>query len=285
MPRKRIQFEASASLQRLLGRELVPNDVMAIVELVKNGYDSRATLVRVLIQPDSDRIPGVIRVTDNGSGMSESDLTKLFMVAGYSQRVDEVKTAERVPTGEKGIGRFAADKLGMTLDVYSKTAKSRDTLHLRIDWKDFEDRLKRFNEVEAWYDVAASNRFEERGSGTILEIRKLRSKWDSEALQSVQVGLSDLLNPFDWPTDFSISLEIGNQYGVMTEHRLVPLIPDADLVMQVSVVGDKVHRVVKRRGERKPLVDVREGSPADLAYLRGLRARFLHFDKRPNTKN
>lgn len=282
--KKRIRFEASARLQRLIGRELIPNDEMAIVELVKNAYDSRAKRVRVLIQPESERLPGLIRISDDGSGMSETDVTHLFMVAGYSQRLDEVKTSGRVPTGEKGIGRFAADKLGETLDVFTKTAKTKDTLHLSIDWKKFDSRVKKFNEIEATYDIQPSSRFGAKGNGTILEIKRLRGRWDAQRLASVQIGLSDLLDPFSRPKDFSITLEIGNSTGVVTEHPLEPLIPEADLIMELSVVGDRVHRVVKRRGRKVPVADERSGSPADLAYLRGLRAHFLHFDKRPNKK-
>jgi signal transduction histidine kinase len=216
--------------------------------------------------------------------MSEDDVTRLFMLAGYSQRLDELGSSNRVPTGEKGIGRFAADKLGRRLDVFTKTAKSRETLHLTIDWKDFDDRLKKFNEVEASYDIGSSTRFDSRGSGTILEVTGLMAVWDGQRLASVQTGLSDLLNHFARPKDFSIILELGNFRGIVVEHNLEPLVPDADLLMQISVAGDKVHRIVKRRGQKAPVEDVREGSPADLAYLRGLSARFLHFDKRPNKK-
>src|SRR3989304_9216838 len=149
MTERKIRFEASAHLQRLIGRDLIPNEEMAIVELVKNAYGSGAKSVNICIQPTTEREPGLIRISDDGSGMAESDVIKLFMFAGYSQRPDEVKGATRVPTGEKGIGRFAADKLGGTLNVYTKIARAQNGLRLTIHWKDFEDRLKQFNEVEA----------------------------------------------------------------------------------------------------------------------------------------
>src|SRR6266581_6145076 len=125
---KKVPFEASAHLQRLIGRELIPNDEMAIVELVKNSYDSNARNVRIHIRPETVREPGLIRISDDGSGMSEQDIKRLFMFAGYSERPDEVRRAERIPTGEKGIGRFAADKLGGRLDVFTKTTKTREGL-------------------------------------------------------------------------------------------------------------------------------------------------------------
>jgi signal transduction histidine kinase len=284
MAKKKVNFEASARLQRLLGRELIPNDEMAIVELVKNAYDSRARSAQILVQPESATRPSVIRITDDGSGMSEEDVRSLFMVAGYSQRLDQVNSTVRTPTGEKGIGRFAADKLGRTLDVYTKRRSADKTLHLHIDWEDFDDRLKKFNDIQATYQFINWPRFAAGGHGTVLEITGLRSEWDEGRIGAVQLGLADLLNPFSPPNDFRISLGIGNKKGVVDEVDLKPIVLQADLSMSVSIVGDKVRRLISRRGEKDPIVDEKVGSPADLAYLRGLRARFLHFDKRPTKK-
>lgn len=281
MAKKTIRFEASANLQRLIGRDLIPNDEMAIVELVKNAYDSGAKHVRIFIQPDTEREPGFIRISDDGSGMSERDVTQLFMFAGYSQRPDEVEHSSRVPTGEKGIGRFAADKLGGRLRVYTKTTGAKEGLRLTVDWKNFEDRLKKFNEIEATYEPSPVPGVSTRASGTVLEISELRARWDADKVASLRTDLSDLLNPYARPKDFEISLEIAGSRppGPL---RIEPLKPEADWSMSVTVAGDRIHRVVKRRGEKEAIEDQRDSSPADLAYLRGLRARFLHFDKRPN---
>lgn len=279
---KKVRFEASARLQRLIGRELIPNDEMAIVELVKNAYDSRAKHTRILIQPESERRPGYIRITDDGSGMSEADVKNSFMVAGYSQRLDEIGSTVRTPTGEKGIGRFAADKLGETLDVYTKRRDSERTLHLHIDWKDFESRYKKFSDIQATYELIDSPRFQSSGHGTVLEITGLRSEWNESKLSALRSDLSDLLNPISPPKDFKISLEIGDWRGTIAEEHLEPIKLKGDLTMQVSVIGERIHRIVLRQGEKRPQIDERVSSQADLGYLRGLRARFIHFDKRPN---
>ena len=104
-----LRFRASANLQRLIGRELVPTEELALLELVKNAYDSGASFVSVTIQPETAKIPGYIEVEDDGSGMSVKDLDRTFMTAGYSQRPEQVRRSGRVPTGEMGIGRFASD--------------------------------------------------------------------------------------------------------------------------------------------------------------------------------
>jgi signal transduction histidine kinase len=284
VPTKRtVRFEASANLQRLIGRDLIPNDEMAIVELVKNAYDSHAKRVHIFIQPTTEREPGRIRISDDGSGMSEGEIARLFMFAGYSQRPDEVGKTARVPTGEKGIGRFAADKLGRTLDVFTKKSRAKDGLHLVIDWKAFDDRLKKFNEVEATYTESVVPGVGVAKSGTVLEIRHLRAQWDTAKIVSLRTDLGDLLSPFTRPKDFEITLEIAGARRSASQ-VIEPVRPEADWSVDVSVSGDRIHRVVKRRSERNVIVDEREGSSTDLAYLRGLRARFQYFDKRPNRK-
>lgn len=281
MAKKIVRFEASANLQRLLGRELIPNDEMAIVELVKNAYDSHAKHVRIFIQPETQREPGLIRISDDGSGMSEDEITRLFMFAGYSQRPDEVAAARRIPTGEKGIGRFAADKLGARLEVFTKKRQSKDGLHLTISWKDFENRLKKFNEVEAVYSPSQVPGLGFADSGTVLLITELRSRWDSQKIKSLRTDLADLLNPYATPKDFGITLEVAGSRTPGPE-TVEPLHPKADWSVDVSVTGERIHRVVRRTGDKEIIEEQKGDSVADLAYLRGLRAHFQYFDKRPN---
>jgi hypothetical protein len=213
--------------------------------------------------------------------MSEDDITSLFMFAGYSQRPDEVARARRIPTGEKGIGRFAADKLGAKLEVFTKKARTQNGLRLTISWKDFEDRLKKFNEIEAAYISSTVPGLGSADGGTVLVITELRSSWDAAKIASLRTDLADLLNPVARPKDFDITLEIGGARGTSSE-RIVPVIPESDWIIDVAVAGGRIHRTVSRRGDPTFVEDQKEDSVADLAYLKGLRARFAYFDKRPS---
>ena len=206
--KKTIRFEASARLQRLIGRGLIPNDEMAIVELVKNAYDAGATSVRIFIQPETTREPGFIRISDNGSGMSEADINDLFMFAGYSERPDQIKAGRRVPTGEKGIERFATDKLGRTLDVYTSKG-GEEGIHLSIDWKKIETKgRKKFSEIEASYEVMDVAPILRAKRGTVLRVGHLSSAWNSSHVETLNVWLSDLLSPYTKPSNFRMELEV-----------------------------------------------------------------------------
>ncbi len=78
----RLTFEASAYLQTLIGRELFRSQELAVVELVKNAYDSGAETVDVLITVPSAKGPGEIVVRDNGDG------TDVLPSPFYSDRDD-----------------------------------------------------------------------------------------------------------------------------------------------------------------------------------------------------
>ena len=43
-------FQPRARIIKLLGDELITNEVIAIVELVKNSYDADATFVKVILE-------------------------------------------------------------------------------------------------------------------------------------------------------------------------------------------------------------------------------------------
>lgn len=279
MTKKTIPFQASARLQRLIGRGLIPNEEMAIVELVKNAYDSGAHTVQIYIQPDRLKEPGFIRISDDGSGMSEADIERLFMFAGYSERPDQLDKGRRVPTGEKGIGRFATDKLGRTLDVF--TAKvPKDGIHLSIDWRKFEAKASnKFSDITATYEPKDLTVLLHGKRGTVLEIRRLTSRWEANQVDRLVAWLSDLLDPFSKPRDFTIELQVGG--SAKGTFRVDPTPPTGNISMEIAVVGDKVRRVVHERGKKVAVVDETVPSVASLDALRGLRARFVHFDKRP----
>ncbi|MDQ2809597.1 MAG: ATP-binding protein, partial [Chloroflexota bacterium] len=63
-------FRARARLIRLLGEELISDEVMAVVELVKNSYDADAGHVLVELSNITDPARALIRIRDNGSGMA-----------------------------------------------------------------------------------------------------------------------------------------------------------------------------------------------------------------------
>jgi len=205
--RRELRLQAAARLQRLMGRDLLPDDNSAIEELVKNAYDSNATEVTITIVRPWNGHTGEIEIRDNGSGLSLTDFRRLWMRAGYSEKTGKPlpKTA-RIQTGEKGIGRFAADKLGEKLAVITKPKKATKALRVVFDWKKFEQKRKLLSDIPIYYEQVEEPLLTGTQSGTILRIEKLRAAWDDKAILSLRRRLAHLLDPYQQEQQFSIKL-------------------------------------------------------------------------------
>jgi signal transduction histidine kinase len=279
----KLQFEASAYLQTLIGRELFRTEELAIVELVKNSYDSGATSVSVLIRPKSASEPGEIVVTDDGQGMTTSEFERRFMFAGYSERPTEVGKTERIPTGEKGIGRFASDRLGERLAVITKAGGQKRALSVDIDWSEFRNRRKKFSEIEVPYAQVEAPELGEAGHGTILRITKLREIWTRDQLLSLRQALSQLLNPYHRPNDFQITLVVpgSDVLSGPIEQQVVDE-ESADIIINFRVLPDGTLERW-RRGKLYPKGNREKQSVSvDLKPIAGLRGRYVYFLGRPS---
>src|SRR5215207_8314817 len=92
------RFRPRARLLRLLGEELISDEVMAISELVKNAYDADASSVTVRLVSVQDPERGAIEVVDDGVGMTlETLLTAWLEPATSFKRRGGRK--QRTPTG------------------------------------------------------------------------------------------------------------------------------------------------------------------------------------------
>lgn len=274
-----LHFEASAHLQTLLGRELFRSDEFAIVELVKNAYDSGASIARVSIQPATAKQPAAIVIVDDGSGMNLKDFERLFMVAGYSER-DTQTSGPRVPTGEKGVGRFAADRLGTTLEVITRVRGQSTALRVLIDWKEFANKKKRFGDVTAIADTTAPVPPELGEHGTVLRIGGVRSNWDRSQVVAARRALEELLDPYHPPKHFTIDFVVRGSPTLSAEIH-PPVVDLADLELRFSVQKTGAVRR-KWSGESVTKADEVAAAPnAEFRYLAGLSGRFSYFIKRP----
>jgi hypothetical protein len=285
-----LRFEASARLQRLLGRDLLPDDGSAIEELVKNAYDSNASEVTVtIIRPSGDH-SGEIEIRDNGWGLSLAEFRRVWMRAGYSEKTAQpLPGTGRIQVGEKGIGRFAADKLGERLTVITKPKGQREAIKVLFDWKRFEQKKRLLSEIPVTYEHVADPLLPEDQSGTVLRIEKLRASWDDKTIEGLRRRLARLLNPYDPEQKFKITL-------IAPRRRLSgPIVPSeirgADFEWEVTRTAHGKVRVRRRArteadGERAwanwEAVPVAGGGPlGDEEDFGPVKARFSYFIERP----
>ena len=217
---KTLNFDVSTGLKRVLGRELITNDEVAIFELVKNSFDAGANTVNLFFGEDS------VVVADNGSGMSFDDLKEKWLFVAYSSKREDSAgkgfrdvAAERGHlAGSKGIGRFSSDRLGKQVIIQTrpKPEKAGSVHRLVVDWQRFEkDSKEHFETVPVTYaetgafelpdeleKIAASLKH-----GTVIEVQKLRRHWDRTRLLALKSSLAKLINPFGDKGDrFSIHI-------------------------------------------------------------------------------
>ncbi len=278
--RNQLRFEVSANLQRLIGEELVSNEEMAFIELVKNAYDSGASRVEITIHQETVATEPYITIRDDGEGMMIDDFRKRFMFAAYSQRDTEALTAARVPTGEKGIGRFAADRIGAELVVTTKPVDAERALEVRFDWSKFRDKSKRFNQIQVPYAYVRDS-FGPSDRGTVLTIRRLRSKWDREKIQDLKSALASLLSPYSMPEGFQMEIVVTGLRP--SSEQIVPEKPvgsDYELQFKVADTGQVLWRLKGPTDTRFPDWKQIPGLQSqNLAHLKG---RLLYYIKKPS---
>lgn len=124
-----LKIRPYARLLTMLGDQLIKNELIALVELIKNSYDADASWVKVsfidfgsdyALTPDSK-----IVIEDDGCGMNAEILRKHWLNPATPDKMkrksENPKTQKgRILQGEKGIGRFAIFKLGKKITITTR---------------------------------------------------------------------------------------------------------------------------------------------------------------------
>src|SRR4051812_32069979 len=135
---ERVRFSIDAGHVRRLGAELIGRTDTALAELVKNAYDADATEVTLRFV-NADEPGGSVPIEDNGSGMGGDDLVNGFMRLSTSHKIDEPLSPRfgRPRAGRKGIGRFAAQRLGNALRITTRQDGADRALRVDLSWSQF----------------------------------------------------------------------------------------------------------------------------------------------------
>lgn len=218
------EFKPKARLIRTIGEELISNDIVAIIELVKNSYDANASIVvleflgevgaievkkqknKTIVSRFIKKEGASISITDDGYGMSLDVIENAWMQPATNFKKDPSnKNLFRRFTGEKGIGRFASAKLADQLHIITKKLYENEIV-VSFDWTQFSNDSVFLNEIKIdWFE-----RLPEliKNSGTSLILREIASTWDEDKIRELRVSLSRLLSPITPVEDFLIELKL-----------------------------------------------------------------------------
>ena len=222
----KMKYKISSRATILLGRESVSKVDGAIIELVKNTYDADATLCLICFDIKND----YIYILDNGSGMTKEIIEECWMTIGTDNKKQKYESGrKRIKSGEKGIGRFALDRLGNKCEMYTKSPKDGKLILWINDWKKFEQEGKLLDEIEADFDyidkkfrdiipneiicsIEKLNNTKDIDnkinieSGTLLKISGLRDKWDEKDITKIINSMGFLLPPAE-QKDYTLCIQ------------------------------------------------------------------------------
>ncbi|WP_148624192.1 sensor histidine kinase [Aliarcobacter cryaerophilus] len=207
-------FNPKARLILQVGDRLIANEKIAISEIIKNSYDADARNVTVEMNNIDDKEKGEIIILDDGSGMNLDILENVWMEPGTNYKENLLRKNQissefnRLPIGEKGIGRFGVHKLGNKIELISKKKHEKE-VKLKIDWNKF-DSNKYLNEEEVEIiekQTNENNFFGQNEKGTYLRISSLRKEWGKADFRTFYRSAMSLVSPFSSKDDFQINIK------------------------------------------------------------------------------
>ena len=220
-----LSFRPYARLLTMLGEQLIKNERIALVELIRNAYDADADRVEVHFDDfgshmtPTDRSRIVVR--DDGTGMTVETLRNEWMNPAtpkkyLAKRAGERRTnrKKRVIQGEKGIGRFAVLKLGRKVTITTRPRGAELETVLTWDFSRFDpdfvledgDRTEVFLD-EITVDMVHSQPTRLTGNeyGTVIEIQELNGTWGDAVIDRLCRDVSDLTDPVSRITEHEAS--------------------------------------------------------------------------------
>jgi signal transduction histidine kinase len=280
-----VHFRTHVLLKSIIGKDLITDDNLAVLELVKNSFDANSKSVDIVFEnivSNDDKLikkvptkrTSTILIRDTGKGMRTNDLTEKWLNIAYSEKKDKRKEFGRAIAGNKGVGRFSCDRLGEYLNIYTRPRNSGVINHLFIDWKRFEvegDSELNIQDISLEINEIPINDFTNKTGhdlfekGTLLEISKLREQWPHDKLISLKRQLEKLINPNQAfkSNSFAINLlapefatldkqkkeDFSKVNGLITNRIFEKLnFRTSSIQAEISPAGDTITTVLKHKG-------------------------------------
>lgn len=193
-------FKPKAQILLQLGEQLIKSESVAILELIKNAYDADAKNVSITMMDIDSPEKGYIQIIDDGIGMDMWTVQNIWMEPGNTHKKEIVSASERtllnrLPIGEKGIGRFGVHKLGKKIEMITRSANQQE-VYVSIDWNAFAN-AEYLEDVHVVIEERNPEYFTGDKTGTKLLISDLSACWSRGMLRSVYRAVTSLSSPFN----------------------------------------------------------------------------------------
>ncbi|WHN64518.1 ATP-binding protein [Cysteiniphilum sp. QT6929] len=224
----KLNFKANAGIKDIVGRGLIYDDNVAIIELVKNSKDAKSSQSTIRFVNETEQTPeSSIMIADDGKGMTIDDIKDKWLNIAYSEKKGKRLDAKTAYAGNKGVGRFSCDRLGSQLTLYTKSLKG-NYLKLFIDWTWFEgkDKDDEISSIDLQCEVLSETQFKKEikplyeapfAQGTILKITHLRSQWEKRKLKTLIAELEKFSPSLN--DDFDVYLYTNTDYKITDSEK------------------------------------------------------------------
>lgn len=245
--KKDFSLRPRARIVRTFGEELISNDHVAIVELVKNSYDADAHNVEIKFEPPLSEGEGSVTITDDGVGMSPEDVETFWMEPASISKFSQRKSKNgRAYLGQKGIGRFSTAKLAARLTL---TTRKDDFPEVEavFNWDDYYDPTKYLDEVSGSWEVKEPSLIQRRG--TILRMEGLHSSWDDKKIEELVIQLQRLISPVAPLKDFKITLILPEKFKMFAGEIKPPkTLSNPDYTIKAELKNDGSLKMIYTSG-------------------------------------
>ncbi len=221
-----LKIRPYARLLTMLGEQLIKNERIALIEIIKNSYDADADWVKILFQDfgnDYKITPkSKIVIEDSGCGMNLGIIKNHWLnPATPEKKRRKVKkdTTEkgRIIQGEKGIGRFSILKLGRKISIITRAVKEHDEHVVEYDFSIYDDDFlsEKGKEKDLFIDdldvsltirkptyfigktvSLGTRKLKAPKNGTIIEISNLKGSWSEKKIKEIQRDISRMESIF-----------------------------------------------------------------------------------------
>lgn len=240
MGTKNFTVDARTILQ--LGRDSIKSHTTALSELIKNSYDADANEVVVEVMRNPNELDkSYIRIADDGFGMTEEIIDDNWLRIGFSnKKKTKVSARGRRKTGEKGIGRIAADRLGSILKLKTISLEGKPE-GLIVDWNKFDVDNLALSDVDIEIMENPTPTLPNNSiQGTEIIIENLRQDWTEANILQLKAELSTLVSPFQQKSDFTIDLRTNIFKGEKRKLKIDSSFLDAaEVTLEVEYDGQQ----------------------------------------------
>ncbi|HFI0462233.1 TPA: ATP-binding protein, partial [Streptococcus suis] len=187
--------------------EKIPNNIIALNELIKNSYDAKATEVKIILDTDNS----TLTLIDDGIGMDTEDIKKLFHISSSEKKYGIDSGYEgRLLQGSKGLGFLSVFKFGR--NVTWKTYKNGGISEFSVE---FDSLIQEYNLTDKTIDIREVQ--DDNFSGTTIVIQI--DEYNIESLKnyfSVEMNRLKILNSFikDRSRNDSVDITIDKSFSI-----------------------------------------------------------------------